>query len=167
MRALTIGAAMTLLAACGQGGAAPAAEAIVQPPAEDAALAAAEKRARETLPVFWSKFDQQAPGTSNYSVKVALQAPGGYTEHIWAQPLTHSEAEVVAKLLNDPVRVTGLAYGSEVRVQPNQISDWAYGKDGKYYGHFTTRALTQYATPEQRAQAAAILAAEPLETEVR
>ena len=136
---------------------------LLEPPADDPALAEATKKAVSTLGMFWAKFDTHAAGTSDYNVKLRLIGQDGYVEYIWAEPLRHSTEEVVARLANDPVHLAGLKFGSEVRAPVGQIADWSYEKEGKLFGHFTTRALVKWATPEQRAEYEHLLAPTPLE----
>ncbi len=133
----------------------------------DPAVAASTKEAVKTLDVFWSKFAQQDPGSSQFSVKLALKADDGYVEHIWARLVSHTDREVVAKIADDPVHLKGIVFGSEVRVSKALISDWGYEKGGKMFGYYTTRALLPLATPDQRAEAAARLSPTPLEPVTR
>ena len=136
---------------------------LIEPARNDPALAAATRQAVSTLDVFWSKFDTQAAGTSDYFVKLRMTGQDGYVEYIWAEPVRHSADEVVARLANDPVHLEGLELGSEVRAPPGEIADWSYTKNSKMYGHFTSRALAKWATPEQRAGYDRLLAPTPLE----
>jgi hypothetical protein len=75
----------------------------------------------------------------------------GYEEHIGTEQTSRSPEEIVA----------------EVRARPEHISDWAYTKDGKHYGHYTTPVMTAYATPKQRAEMGLMLDSGPLEAKDR
>lgn len=134
---------------------------------DDPAVAESIKDAVRTLDVFWDKFDTRAAGADSFVVKLAMRAPDGYVEYVWADLIRHSDSEVVARLAVDPVHLKDLAFGSEVRVSPQLISDWGYEKGGKLYGHFTTRALISHMTPEQLAMVKDQLAPTPLELEDR
>jgi uncharacterized protein YegJ (DUF2314 family) len=134
---------------------------------DDAPVLAAERKAAETLPIFWAKFDAQEPGVSRYLVKVALQAKGGGAEVLWATPLRRTATGVEVRLANEPVYVAELKLGSVIEVLPSEIMDWSYQKDGKAYGHFVSRAMLDRAPPEARAEMEAVLSPTPLESKVR
>jgi uncharacterized protein YegJ (DUF2314 family) len=165
MRAVGVALAMLVLAGCSEPQPAAGGPLIMSSPG-DVAVNAATAEAKRTVSVFWTEFDRQTPGISNYAIKLSITAQDGFQEFIWAEPVRHGADEVVARLMNDPVHLTDLHFGSEVRVKPELVTDWTYEKDGKQYGHFTTRALASRATPEQRAEIEGVLAPTPLEPEV-
>jgi uncharacterized protein YegJ (DUF2314 family) len=134
---------------------------------DDAAVEKAKAEARSTLGLFWAKFDARDPSVEGYSLKVGLPVKGGGQEHLWATPLSHDAETVVVRVANDPVYIKDLAYGDEIEVEPALISDWSYRKNGKLYGHFTTRAMMPTATPAQRAQVEGMLSPTPLEAEAK
>ncbi|MFZ5718276.1 MAG: DUF2314 domain-containing protein [Pseudomonadota bacterium] len=134
---------------------------------DDAAVEKAKAEARGSLGLFWSKFDGREAGVSRFSVKVGLPVKDGGVEHLWATPLSRDAEIVVVRLANDPVYIEDLEYGQEIEVAPALISDWSYEKNGKLYGHFTTRALMRTATPEQRAQVQDLLSPTPLEPQAK
>jgi uncharacterized protein YegJ (DUF2314 family) len=134
---------------------------------DDQAVNAARSEADKALPIFWAKFDAKEPGVSHYLVKIALHAKGGGDEIVWAQPLQHSQEEVVARLANRPVYLAELKLGDVIHVAPDDLVDWSYEKNGKLYGHFVTRSMMDRAKPEERALMEADLAPTPLESEVR
>jgi uncharacterized protein YegJ (DUF2314 family) len=138
-------------------------ETLIEPPPDDPAVLAAMKQAIDTQNVFWTKFDAREPGVTNYAVKLGMTGSDGYKEFIWAEPIRREGGEVVARLANEPVHLTGLQLGSEVRVKQDLVFDWTYEKGGKAFGHFTTRALMRHATPAQRAETEGLLAPTPLE----
>ena len=152
-------ASVPTLAACSQE------EALIYTSADDVAVDAAVKEARRTLPVFWTKFDAQAPGYGAFALKVGLDADGTRMEieHIWVDNLARANGKVFGHLANEPVALAGLSEGSRVEVEASRITDWQYAKDGKLYGHFTTRALSPKANAEQRALTAELFAPTPLE----
>ena len=134
---------------------------------DDPAVAASTREAIKTLDAFWSKIDQRDPAASKFVVKLALRADDGYIEHIWANYVSRTDREIVARIADDPVHLKGIAFGSEVRVKPELISDWGYEKAGKLYGYYTTRALMSRMSPEQLAEVEGRLSPKPLETEAR
>jgi len=172
MRVSTAFVAALLLAApalqaCSQPTPAAGEDRLITPPEDDRALNVAMKKAVETQDIFWAKFDAREPGTSNYGVKLEMIAPDGFHEYIWAEPVSHTPDQVVARIANEPVHLKGVSLGSEVRVKADTLWDWTYQKGGKAYGHFTTRALMSSATPEQRAEVQGLLAPTPLESDAR
>eukprot|EP01035_Chromulina_nebulosa_P035763 gene35763-48090_t len=91
----------------------------------------------------------------------------GFKEFIWAEPVRHTDDEVIARLANEPQHLRGLTLGSEVRVKKDLIFDWGYEKGGKLYGHFTTRVLMNKFTPEERAEVEGRFSPMPLEPEAQ
>lgn len=153
----------SMLPACSAPEPVASADRLIEPPPDDPAVLTAMKQAIDTRHVFWAKFEAREPGTSNYAVKLGLTGEDGYKEFIWAEPIRREGDEVVARLANDPVHLQNLRLGSQVRISEDLVSDWTYEKNGKAYGHFTTRALMSRATPEQRAEMDGLLAPTPLE----
>ena len=139
---------------------------VIDTTASDAVLNAAMKEARDTLGVFWTRFDAQTPGVEAYGVKLRMTGQDGFQEFIWAEPVSHTADEVIARLANEPLHLQGLRLGSEVRVKKDLIFDWGYERNGKLYGHFTTRALINKMTAEERAQVEGRFSPTPLEPEV-
>lgn len=147
----------SVLAACSQR------DNFIVVPETDVAASAAQVEARKTLPVFWSKFDGKAPGLSEFRLKVGLPTPNGAVEHIWTDLVSRSGDEIVGRIANDPVNLPKLKLGSEVRIDPETISDWGYVKDEKLYGAYTMRALMDRMPENKQAEARAFLSPEPLE----
>jgi len=137
---------------------------LIEVEANDAAMAAAERRAVETQNVFWDKFAARVAGDSDFAAKVPLTGTDGYQEYIWAEVIQRDGDVIVARLANDPVHLPNLQIGSEVRVGVDRLADWTYTRDGKAYGHFTTRVLAKQATPAQRAEMESMIAPTPLES---
>ena len=158
MATLALGAA-----ACSREAEAGTKDNLIYSDADDPVIAAAEREGAQSLPTFWAKFDAQDPAVSLYLVKVGLEAKRGGREFLWAIPLRHSKDEVQVRLVNEPVHVANLKAGSVIAVAPGDIVDWSYTKGGKAYGHFVTRAMMDRVSPEERAEAEAVLAPTPLE----
>jgi uncharacterized protein YegJ (DUF2314 family) len=136
---------------------------ITNAPEKEVQTASAE--AVQSLPAFWSAFERQAPGTSDFMVKVGMPVGDGRTESIWADVLRRDGQTLHVRLANDPVWLTSVQNGSELTVPLDQVVDWTYSRDGKAFGHFTTRAMMPSAPPALRAEAQAFLAPTPLEPE--
>ncbi len=134
---------------------------------DDAKIVAAKAEAIRTLPIFWAKWSAQPPGYGDFALKVAFKVKDGGIEHIWARPVSRQAGELVVRLANDPAYLSGLKLGSVVKVVESDVSDWAYARDGKLYGHFTTRALLGAADPAERAELERVLAPTPLDSSDR
>ena len=150
-------AGAVVLASCGQ------ADKLIIVSSKDAKVNAAIAEARATLPVFWQRYDDQTPGVTNYQIKAGLPTPHGGVEHIWIDVVNHSKLAVRGTLANDPVDLGDLKFGSEITVEPEKISDWMYERNGKIYGAYTVRALTDRANPEDQRRVAPLLSSTPLE----
>jgi len=155
--------AMPMVAACSREPSGAAPDRIIDTTADDETLNAAMKQATDTLDVFWAKFEAKAQGSSDFVIKLGMTGQDGFKEFIWAEPIRREADQVVARLANEPEHLRGLTLGSEVRVSQSLIADWSYAKDGKAYGHFSTRVLLPRMTPEERAQIEGQLSSTPLE----
>lgn len=129
---------------------------------DDPAMNAAIAEARSTLPLFWSKYDA-AKGQGEFLVKAGMTDRNGGKEHIWMDVVSRSGDTVKGRLANVPEYLDDLQQGSEVTVTTAELSDWAYGKAGKYYGMYTTRVLLDRMTTSQRTEAMQMLAPTTLE----
>jgi uncharacterized protein YegJ (DUF2314 family) len=127
----------------------------------------ARAEAVRTLPTFWEKFYAKAPETSDFALKVKLDTNDGGGEYIWGEPIRRTDDVVVVRLMNDPVYVKDVKFGSEVRAKLSDIWDWTYTKRERAYGHFTTRVLMKEATPQERAEFEALAAPTPLEADAK
>jgi uncharacterized protein YegJ (DUF2314 family) len=151
-------AAAVALSACDR-----ASESTYMPtPEQDPAMDAAIAEARASLPVFWAKYDA-AQDKSDFLIKAGMKDRYGGREHIWIYLDGRAGESVNGRLANKPEYLDNLQLGSPVVVPVADLSDWAYGRDGKYYGMYTTRGLLARMTPAQRAESEAILAPTPLE----
>ena len=129
----------------------------------DAAMNAAIKEARRTLPIFRRIFDRRPRDVEAYWIKIAMPTYGGGHEYIWVYDLSWGAGTVTGKLANEPEHLPGLHLDSKVTVKQETIADWAYLKRGKLYGHFTTRVLAARMSEREAAEARAAFAPQPLE----
>jgi uncharacterized protein YegJ (DUF2314 family) len=170
MRALfCVGLAALTLGACGPAQIAPspgqgvaAEDKVVNFGEDDAEMNAAIAAAHKTLPVFW-KHLQAHPGEPS-SLKVGLVSSNGH-EHIWVSEIRVKGDKITGRLANDPDDLPGLKLGSPVSFTEDQISDWAYEKNGKLYGHYTTRIVIKHIDPAEAAPVRAMLSENPVESD--
>lgn len=168
LRLAILAAATVGLVACGQADSAqPLSEKMIYTDG-GAELDKARAEAVRTLPTFWTKFYAKTPDTSDFALKVKLATDDGKgSEYIWAEPIRQTGDIVVVRLVNEPVHVKSLKYGSEVRSNVSDIWDWSYFKGERAYGHFTTRVLMKEANPQERAEFEALAAPTPLEADAK
>jgi uncharacterized protein YegJ (DUF2314 family) len=121
--------------------AAPAVAQIVNVPNDDKVMEAAIKKARDTLPAFWSQVGNKQANESGHSVKLAYPKKGGNHEHIWAEVQSKSGDQVTATISNVPRDVTGIKKDQRVTVPVSMVSDWLYWRDGRLHGAYTLRAV--------------------------
>jgi uncharacterized protein YegJ (DUF2314 family) len=129
----------------------------------DAAIEAAIAQARETLPTFWRVLAEG--DASDCHLKVGLTTPNGAIEHLWIKPAERREDKVIGRLVSEPLDLEDVMIGSEVAVDLDRISDWAYIRNGRMFGAFTQRAMLHQIKPSARRRLAAALSPTPLESE--
>lgn len=131
----------------------------------DGAMAAAQKQAQQTLPVFWRAYNQRlADEGSDYLVKAPFRTAHGGQEFMWIAVSSHSNDHLRGTLLNQPEDVPALKAGAEVTVPVAELADWSYQKAGRAYGNYTTRVMIKRANAEEAAELRRIdLANDPLE----
>jgi uncharacterized protein YegJ (DUF2314 family) len=126
----------------------------------DPVMAAAIKKAEDTLPSFFQTFDTKADGAERFSIKIKYPTRMGPLEHIWATVISHRGDQVTAQISNQPVDIPNLQGGQTVTVPKSQLSDWMFWRNGKIFGGQTIRAVLPKLPAEQAAQLRAVLAPE-------
>ena len=162
LAALALGACEPAQTAPSQGQDPAAEDKVVNFGEDDAEMNAAIAAARKTLPVFWKHL--QAKPDEASSLKVGLATSNGH-EHIWVSDIEAKGDKITGRLANDPDNLPGLKLGSPVSFTESQISDWAYAKNGKLYGHYTTRVVIKHIDPAEAAQVRAMLSENPVESD--
>ena len=109
---------------------------------QDAAMDLAIAEARQTLPVFWTLFDQYPEYSEAFGMKIGLPAKDGELEHIWVYDLQHDGETYSGKIANDPYNLVGtIKKDDPITFSASQVSDWSIWSEGKQYGGFTIRVL--------------------------
>jgi len=107
----------------------------------DPAINQAIKKARSTLPSFFSRYKSRYPNVGQYKLKVVFSDSNG-SEHFWVQPFRIlSAGQYEGVLANAPRIVKGLRHGQVVKFTQDMITDWGYKEKGIQYGSFTVCAL--------------------------
>ncbi len=114
---------------------------------DDAAMEAAKREGRRTLPEFWQHQAKPAADESMFSVKFDL-LPGPAAEYIWASVATRDADGVVGVLGNVP-EAPGYSIGQSVKINEADIIDWQYRKGTRMQGHYTTRVLLDQMPPAE------------------
>jgi uncharacterized protein YegJ (DUF2314 family) len=126
---------------------------------DDAAVNAAKDQGRATVDQFLARLQNPAASESDFSVKYDLTHQGGRgdgAELIWASDLHYVDGKLSGRLADEP-ETAGYRFGQHVDIDKADIIDWAIKVNGKYDGHFTTRALMKHMAPEEAAQVKAFL----------
>jgi uncharacterized protein YegJ (DUF2314 family) len=120
-----------------------------QVPNEHAAMQAAVAKARKTVRQFIGTLQHPMPGETDFEVKKPFVEKGNI-EHIWLSDVRFVGGRFQGKVDNEPVKISGLKPGQVVSVNPDEISDWVYIKNGKLVGGYTIRAHYNELTPEEK-----------------
>jgi uncharacterized protein YegJ (DUF2314 family) len=130
-------------------------------PADSAPLLSARADARGSLPHFWRAWDAGAPA-SDFGLKVSFDTSKGDLEHIWTNDIRREGRTITAVVANTPIDLPTIRPGQRVTVDPDRIFDWTYTRDGKLYGHFSSRVLLDTMPPAEAAEIRAMFSAQPL-----
>jgi uncharacterized protein YegJ (DUF2314 family) len=120
-----------------------------QVPNEHAAMQEAVTKARKTVLQFIGALEHPSPGETDFEVKKPFVEKGN-VEHIWLSDVTFVGGRFQGKVDNEPVKIPGLKLGQVVSVNPDEISDWVYIKNGKLVGGYTIRAHYNELTPQEK-----------------
>jgi uncharacterized protein YegJ (DUF2314 family) len=102
----------------------------------DEALAAARRKARETLPRFVSLMKSGMKAT--FSIKFPL-TQNGNTEHIWLQVADMKDGVFIGRLANKPVNGTKYEIGQSMSVVSADVEDWMVRTTDEIYGGYSAR----------------------------
>jgi uncharacterized protein YegJ (DUF2314 family) len=106
----------------------------------DAEMAAAMRRARETLPEFLKMAQAPRPKMRAFSVKVAV-VEGDDAEFFWIAPFEQRKNEFRGRINNTPQLVKKAKLGQTITFREDEIVDWLYQDSGKMIGNFTACVL--------------------------
>ncbi len=120
-----------------------------QVPSDHAAMHQAVVQARRTVGKFITALQHPSAGATDFAVKKPCYE-NGQIEHIWLTDVRFVGKRFQGRIDNQPRKITGLKMGQLVSVNPNEISDWMYVRNGQLVGGYTLRAHYAELTPEQR-----------------
>ena len=124
-------------------------EAIINIPDDDPDMAAAIRKAQETLPTF-AQMLAAPPSGKRFLLIKARFVDGTASEHMWVADLVADGDGFRGVLGDEPNAVKNLRFKQPVTITRDQITDWMAVEDGKVKGAFTTRVLRSKMTPDQQ-----------------
>jgi uncharacterized protein YegJ (DUF2314 family) len=116
---------------------------------EDPDMAAAFRKARETLPEFLALARAPKPSIDHFAVKVGIPA-GDTTEYFWISPFEPRDGKYTGRINNTPRLAKTVQFGQIIEFSEGEIVDWLYNEDGKMRGNFTACVLLKREPPAQR-----------------
>lgn len=120
-------------------------------PIDDPAMAAAMRRARETLPAFLALAEAPRPTITRFAIKLGIGGKDG-KEYFWVTPFQRTGRDFVGVLGNDLESVKTIKRGERLRFQESDIVDWLYREHGQMKGNYTGCAIIKR-KPRQEAEA--------------
>jgi uncharacterized protein YegJ (DUF2314 family) len=117
----------------------------------DKAMDRAVAKARESLGFFLAALKAKKADSTDFEVKRCF-VDGDKVEHIWLRAVTWDGKVFRGKVDNQPLEVTNVRLGQEVMLNPEDLTDWMFVKEGKLMGGFTTRVLYSRLSPEEQAK---------------
>lgn len=120
-------------------------------PTGDPDMAAAMRRARDTLPEFLSLWRAPRASTRLFSVKIAIR-DNGVAEYFWIEPFVEKDGHFSGTIDNTPETVRNVKLGDTITFDEQQIVDWTYLDGKQMKGNFTACVLFKQA-PRQEAEA--------------
>jgi uncharacterized protein YegJ (DUF2314 family) len=114
----------------------------------DPDMAAAFRKARETLPEFLALARAPRPTASKLAVKIAIPA-GDDDEYFWLTQIGQRGEKYAGRINNTPRAATQVKFGQVIEFSEAEIVDWLYLEDGKMHGNFTACALLKREPADQ------------------
>jgi uncharacterized protein YegJ (DUF2314 family) len=114
----------------------------------DPDMAAAFRKARETLPEFLALAHAPRPTASKLAVKIAIAA-GDDDEYFWVAQFAPRGDKYGGKINNTPRAAKQVKLGQLVEFSEAEIVDWLYMEGGKMHGNFTACARLKREPPDQ------------------
>ncbi|MDO9223481.1 MAG: DUF2314 domain-containing protein [Caulobacter sp.] len=141
----------------------PADDPVTMIPDSDREMKAAVAEAVRTLPMFWSLYASDEQVRTSGKLKVGFPFGDDGREHMWLRDIRREDDRITGVLENIPEAPMAIRKGDRVPIDPAEISDWSYSRDGRLFGNFTTRAMLKYLEPALVRQLRQLLSDRPLE----
>ena len=114
----------------------------------DPEMAAAFRKARETLPEFLALARAPRPTASKLAVKIAIPA-GDDDEYFWLTQVGARGDKYAGRINNTPRAAKQVTFGQLIEFSEAEIVDWLYMEGGKMHGNFTACALLKREPADQ------------------
>ena len=115
---------------------------------DDPDMAAAFRRARETLPEFLALARAPQSTATKLAVKIAIPDGDG-NEYFWLTQFAPRGDKYAGRINNTPRAAKQVKFGQVVEFAEAEIVDWLYMEDGKMRGNFTACAMLKREPPNQ------------------
>jgi uncharacterized protein YegJ (DUF2314 family) len=116
---------------------------------DDPDMAAAFRKARDTLPEFLALARSPRPTMTQLAVKIGIPDGDDHTEFFWLSPFEPRSGKYVGRINNTPRAVKTVKFGQIVEFSEDEIVDWLYTENGNMRGNFTACALLKREPPDQ------------------
>ena len=134
-------------------------------PSEDAEMAQAVEKARQTFRFFWREmaWEQRRiipalelaaiKGTFSDPPEIRAKNPDGLeVEHMWIVEVDFDGRQLEGTLINSPHSLKSFNAGDRVTIAGKQLFDWMYVVEGNVYGGFTVDLLRSRMGKKERKQ---------------
>jgi len=118
---------------------------------DDPEMMEAINSSRDSFNEFEKAFKSKDKTLEGFAIKLGFNDGGGY-EHMWLGNIKFKKGRWFGKLSNEPQYTTGIYYGQKFEINPEEISDWMYFKNGKLVGGKTMILLINRMPEEERNQ---------------
>ena len=115
---------------------------------DDPDMAAAFRKARETLPEFLALANAPQSTATKLAVKIAIPAGDG-NEYFWLTQFAPRGDKYAGRINNTPRAAKQVKFGQVVEFAEAEIVDWLYMEGGKMRGNFTACAMLKREPPDQ------------------
>jgi uncharacterized protein YegJ (DUF2314 family) len=115
---------------------------------DDPDMAAAFRKARETLPQFLALVRARDTTVTKLAVKIAIPA-GDDDEYFWLTQIGEHGNKYSGRINNTPRAAKQVSFGQVVQFSEAEIVDWLYMEDGKMRGNFTACAMLKREPADQ------------------
>jgi uncharacterized protein YegJ (DUF2314 family) len=115
----------------------------------DSELEAAIEAAQDSLDDFIAKITTPHPDRTLIAVKVRFTAPGEAPQDIWVDQVTYTDG-VLRGSMGDDIPLLRLEVGETIKIEEEDIVDWAIVENGKLLGGYTIRLAVQRMSPEEK-----------------
>jgi len=116
---------------------------------DDPHMAAAFRKARDTLPEFLALARAPRPTVDHLAVKVGIPTDGDGKEYFWISPFEPRGGKYSGRINNTPRAAKTVKFGQVIEFSQDEIVDWLYAENGKMIGNFTACALLKREPPDQ------------------